>query len=161
MYQSKTSRHIPTAKRLFLKTPNCHLIKHLHKDIDTIHKSLSCHFLSLSHTHTCTAAQTLSPPSISALCIWLKLLMHVPRSCTLSKGPSWARGHALLNTSGALTHTHILLLGEGCGAGSGRTGAQTHTHIYSSTYTHMHMHVGVSVNTVEQTERTEPELGQK
>lgn len=32
--------------------------------------------------------------------------MHVPQSCTLSKGPSQARGHALFNTDATHIHAH-------------------------------------------------------
>lgn len=114
-----------TQLRFFLKALNYHLIKHFSMDNATIHKSFSASFyffiaksLSKTHTnirthpHTCAcahthqtvAAETLSPPSISAFWIFLELLMHVLRNCTLSKGLSWARGHALLNTS--TTHAH-------------------------------------------------------
>lgn len=47
--------------------------------------------------------------------------MHVPWCCTLSKGPSWAWGHALLNTS------------------------PTHTHSYTHSHFHIHTQLGKSL----------------
>lgn len=102
-----------------LSTSWYHLIKYL--QIKQYHKPFT---LLCSHTHAYVpthrhraAAKTLSPPSIFFFCIWLELLMHVPWSCTLSKGPSWAWGHALFNT-----HTHSLI----------HTLTHTHTRAHSS-----------------------------
>lgn len=37
-------KRVHTAQRLLLKAPDCHLIKHFHMDIDTMHKSFSASF---------------------------------------------------------------------------------------------------------------------
>ena len=54
------SKRVHTTQRLFLKAQNCHLIKHLHMDTDTIYKSF-CALFSFFVTQSYTYAHTPTP----------------------------------------------------------------------------------------------------